>query len=255
MEKVAGQQSFGLGAEERTPGGVPLPWSRTVPPDAKDPPHGRLADPVPEPDQFAVHSPISPTGVLPRQPTHQVLDVSADPTAARPIRVPPRAFYQPTVPGQQRARCHQPVGSQRCRQHPGQSSQDRPVGPVRLRAGDLSPQHRHLMTEHYKLRVLGRLATRQQHQPAEDPDRDQIQETKRHNPRSCPNPTVHPKPQVSTTATSSEAVQGSQVTRPGMTQAPCRSHDPGGVVTGPGWRRWTAHRDKATFCDEVIVSP
>src|SRR5260370_23307359 len=27
---------------------------------------------------------------------------------------------------------------------------------------------------------------------------------------------------------------GSHVTRPGMTQAPCRKHEPGGVVTGPG---------------------
>lgn len=48
---------------------------------------------------------------------------------------------------------------------------------------------------------------------------------------------------------------GSQVTRPGMTQAPCRRNDPGGVVTGSGWRRWTAYRDNATFGDEVIVSP
>ncbi|MCW2861788.1 MAG: hypothetical protein JWP48_3496 [Actinoallomurus sp.] len=48
------------------------------------------------------------------------------------------------------------------------------------------------MTENHDLRVLGRLATRQQHQPAEDPDHDQIQETKCHRPGSCPNPAVHP---------------------------------------------------------------
>lgn len=37
---------------------------------------------------------------------------------------------------------------------PGQSRQDRPVGPVWLRAGDLSPQHRDLVTEHHDLRIM-----------------------------------------------------------------------------------------------------
>lgn len=59
--------------------------------------------------------------------------------------------------------------------------------------------------------------------------------------RQCPPPLRHRPVTVFT----SPPMVGSQVTRPGMTQAPCRTNDPGGVVTGPGWRRWTAHRDKA----------
>jgi hypothetical protein len=50
--------------------------------------------------------------------------------------------------------------------HPGSEVINRAVGPVRLRPGDLTPEHRDLMTEHHDLRVLGRLAAaEQQSQP------------------------------------------------------------------------------------------
>jgi hypothetical protein len=101
-------------------------------------------------------------------------------------------FDQPAVPGQQRARPHQPMRTQGRRQQPGQGGQHRSVGPVRRRAGALTPQHRHFVTQNHDLRVFGRLATRQQHQPAEHPDHDQIQQTHRHSPRSCPNLNVRP---------------------------------------------------------------
>jgi len=74
----------------------------------------------------------------------------------------------------------------------GQRRQDRPVGPVRLRAGDLSPQHRDLMTENHDLRILGRLAGGQQHPPAKDPDHDQVEQAKGHRPRSCRNQLIRP---------------------------------------------------------------
>src|SRR5436190_22372000 len=48
------------------------------------------------------------------------------------------------------------------------------------------------MTEHDDLRILRRLAAAQQDQPAKDPDRDQIQQTNRHEPRSCPSPLTRP---------------------------------------------------------------
>ena len=75
----------------------------------------------------------------------------------------PPARDQAAVPGQQRARRDQPMGAQRGRHVPGQRGQDRPVGPVRLRAGDPTPEHRDLMTEHQDLGVLGRLAAAEQH--------------------------------------------------------------------------------------------
>jgi hypothetical protein len=65
---------------------------------------------------------------------------------------------------------------------PGQRRQGCPVGPVRLRPCDLTPEHRDLMTEHHDLRVLGRLAPAGQHQPAKDPDRNQVEQTKSHEP-------------------------------------------------------------------------
>jgi hypothetical protein len=46
------------------------------------------------------------------------------------------------------------------------------VGPVRLGPGDLTAEHRDLMTENHDLRILGRMAVAEQHQPAEDPDHD-----------------------------------------------------------------------------------
>ncbi len=77
-------------------------------------------------------------------------------------------------------------------QQPGERRQDRPVGPVRFGPGDLTAQHRDLVTEDHDLRVLGRLAAAQQEQPAKDPDRDQIQEAKRHKPGSCPSLLIRP---------------------------------------------------------------
>jgi hypothetical protein len=62
------------------------------------------------------------------------------------------------MPGQQRARRDEPVSAQDGWQLTGERRQDRPVGPVRLRPGDLRPQHRDLVPEHHDLRVLGRLA-------------------------------------------------------------------------------------------------
>jgi hypothetical protein len=73
------------------------------------------------------------------------------------------------------------MSPQRRRQETGQRRQDRPIGPVRLRPDDLTLQHRHLMPEHHDLDVLGRLTTAEQHQPAEHPNHDQIQQTNRHN--------------------------------------------------------------------------
>src|SRR6266542_1142204 len=39
---------------------------------------------------------------------------------------------------------------------------------------DLTAEHRDLMPQHQNLRFFGRLASAQQHQPARDPDNDQV---------------------------------------------------------------------------------
>jgi hypothetical protein len=61
------------------------------------------------------------------------------------------------VPGQQRARRDEPIGPQHAWKQPGQRRQDRPVSPVQLWPGDLTAEHRDLMTDHYDLRIPGRL--------------------------------------------------------------------------------------------------
>jgi hypothetical protein len=64
--------------------------------------------------------------------------------------------------------------------------------PSLAEAEPLAAQHHHFVTQDHDLRVLGRLATAQQDQPAEHPDHDQIQQTDRHEARSCPNPSTTP---------------------------------------------------------------
>jgi hypothetical protein len=48
------------------------------------------------------------------------------------------------------------------------------------------------MTEHHDLRILGRLTAAQQHQPPEDPDHDEVEQTKGHKSRSCRNQPIRP---------------------------------------------------------------
>ena len=61
-----------------------------------------------------------------------------------------------------------------------------------LGTDNLTPEHRDLMTEDHDLRVLGRLAAAQQHQPAEDLDHEQVEQAEGHKPRSCRNRFIRP---------------------------------------------------------------
>jgi hypothetical protein len=71
---------------------------------------------------------------------------------------------QPQVPGQQ----------------PRQRGDHRTVSPVRLRAGDLAAQDRDLVPQDHDLHLLGGAAAREQRQPAEHPDHEQIQDANKH---------------------------------------------------------------------------
>jgi hypothetical protein len=50
------------------------------------------------------------------------------------------------------------------------------VSPVRSRASDLRPQHRDLMPQHQDRRIPRGITTRQEHQPAENPNHEQVDE-------------------------------------------------------------------------------
>jgi hypothetical protein len=68
-------------------------------------------------------------------------------------------------------------------QQPRQSGDHGPVGPVRLRAGDLTAQDRNLVPQHKDLHVIRGAAPREQRQPAEQPDHEQIHEAEEHERR------------------------------------------------------------------------
>ena len=84
-------------------------------------------------------------GVLPGQPDHQLADLLIDRWATRPARIHPLPPDQPTVPGQQRPRPHNPVRPQLGRQQPDQPGQHRPIHPGQPRPGHLPAQHCNLM--------------------------------------------------------------------------------------------------------------
>jgi hypothetical protein len=75
---------------------------------------------------------------------------------------------QPQAPGQQ----------------PGQGGEHGTVSPVRPRTGNLALQHRHLMAENQDFRLLGCVAARLEHQPAEYLDPEQVDEANEHERRA-----------------------------------------------------------------------
>ena len=76
------------------------------------------------------------------------------------------------------------AGSFQPGQQPGQSGEHGAVSPVRPWTGDLPPQHCDLMPQHQDLRVLGGVTARQEHQPAEHPDHEQVDKTDQHERRA-----------------------------------------------------------------------
>ena len=87
---------------------------------------------------------------------------------------------QAAVPPEHRAGGDQPVGSQLGWQEPDQRGEDRAVGPVQPGPRIRAAQHGDLMAQHEPLRVVGGRRTTEQHEPAADPDEDQIEQTEGH---------------------------------------------------------------------------
>ena len=67
---------------------------------------------------------------------------------------------------------------------PGQGGDHGAIGPVRPRAADLTAQQGGLMPEHQDLGVLGGIASREERQPAEQLDHEQVDEAEKHERRS-----------------------------------------------------------------------
>ena len=92
--------------------------------------------------------------------------------------VGPVSGDQPVVPGQQRGRRDDRMGLQRAGQQPGQGGQDGPVRPGEARPGHLAAQYCDFLAQDKDLDVLGRGAAGEELKPAEQSDRDQIQQPK-----------------------------------------------------------------------------
>jgi hypothetical protein len=74
VHEIHGQDGLGLRGEELAPGRT-RPARRGIDTGVmQDLPHGRGGDPMAEPDQLALHPPMSPRGVLVCHPHHQLLD-------------------------------------------------------------------------------------------------------------------------------------------------------------------------------------
>jgi hypothetical protein len=72
------------------------------------------------------------------------------------------------------------VTAQHRGQSPDQRGEQRAVGPVQPRPRIGSTKYRDLVAQDEQLDVLGRRRAAEQHQPAEDPIEDQIEEAERH---------------------------------------------------------------------------
>jgi membrane associated rhomboid family serine protease len=81
-------------------------------------------------------------------------------------------------------------------EQPGQRCEYDAVWPGEVWPGDLPAQHRHLVSEHEELGVLGRLPAGQQCEPAEELAEDQVEQSQRHDWRSSRISASDAKPQV-----------------------------------------------------------
>jgi hypothetical protein len=127
-------------------------------------------------EQFTSDAPVPPSGILPSQPDHQIPQLTRDRWTPDRVRVRPAPGDQPAMPAQQGARRHDPMESKPLGQQPGKRGQQRPVGPVHSRPGDLTAQHGDLVSQDQDLHLLGCITSRKERQPAEQPDHQQIQE-------------------------------------------------------------------------------
>jgi len=129
-------------------------------------------------------APVAPARILPGQLLHQLPHLAREGPASRGARGGPSARDQALVPGQQGARSHDPVQPPGTGQEPPQRRDHGTAGPIRLRAGDLTAQHTDLMPQHQDLEVLSRICARQEHQPAEHADHEQVDKADEHERRA-----------------------------------------------------------------------
>ncbi len=59
-------------SQERTPARIDLAWRGADPTGGEDATDGAGADPMAEPDQFALDAPVAPSWILPSKAEHEI---------------------------------------------------------------------------------------------------------------------------------------------------------------------------------------
>ncbi len=144
VQEVYGQDSRGLGGEELSPGWTGPARRGIEACVTRDLPHGSRRDAVAEPDQLALHAPVSPGRILGCHANDQLLDrcCGGRTSGLATCGVVPFPRDQPTVPRHKRGRSNREnLNPALTRQKPRQRSQPRSLnGPV-AHPRDLPAQH------------------------------------------------------------------------------------------------------------------
>jgi hypothetical protein len=186
VEKVGGQQSRGLAAQERAPCQVvgALPRGRDAV-GTQNPADRGGADSAAQPAQLALDAGGAPTRGIARQAQDQFGELFGDRWPPRRSGLAPLSRDHPAVPGEQGRRSDDPVRAQGSGQAPGQRGNDRAVGPVEPRFRVAPAKYGDLVPEHQQFGVLRRRGPGEQRQPPDDADEDQIHQPKAHDKQSC----------------------------------------------------------------------
>jgi hypothetical protein len=193
FDQVGGKQRLGLGAEEVCPGGGgPVGCGIDSGLAQAFPERGwGQGDRDPERQEFAVHSPISPAGVLAGQAQHQGADRpqrAGSAAAAGPGHRGVATGEQVAVPPEDRVGSDQQPQPPECRpgQRVQQRGQPRPIGRCEpdLPPVELTLHHGELMTQRQDLNVLVTIAAGQQSQQRERVGDTQTRQPKQHEPAS-----------------------------------------------------------------------
>jgi hypothetical protein len=181
-------------AQEDSPRRVYSPRCWPYPITGQDPTDRPGTDPMTEPHQLTQDPPMPPPRILPRQAHNQFADFLGNGWTTCPLWIGPLHANQAAVPGQQCRRRDEPTQPQRTWQQAGESGQDRPIRPRRTWSADLAAQHSNLVSQRQHLDDHHSPAAREQHEPSEHPNHDQIQQTEHHGYRSCLAPHTNKTP-------------------------------------------------------------
>ncbi len=183
VDEIGGDDAAGLRGEELLPGRAGAAGRRADPGVVQDLPDRGGSDRVAEPDQFALHPPVPPGGIVCGDADHELADrgCRGRPPGTPSARVVPLARGKPTVPGEQGRGCHREhLAPPASGDQPRQCREPQPVSWPVMDPADLAVQHGVLVPEHQELGVLGHLAPGQHRQATQQTAYKQVDDRNDH---------------------------------------------------------------------------